>query len=110
MEGSATIGSEGRRKCTGVVTVTGNVVTIPLTNVVNAQTVVLRLNSVTNGTASNDVTISARFLLGDISGDGAVNSTDISLVKSTSGQSIDATNFRNDANVNGSINAGDFPR
>jgi fibronectin-binding autotransporter adhesin len=105
--GSATIGSSGAGNG-GAVTTAGNVVTVPLTSVANAQTVTIKLNSVSNGSVINDVTISVRFLVGDTNGNGAVNASDINLVKSKSGQTIDPTNFRNDVNANGSINAGDI--
>ena len=51
----------------------GNVVTIPLTNVANAQTINVTLNNV-NG--STTVTIPMGVLIGDGNGDGVVNSGD----------------------------------
>jgi hypothetical protein len=46
-------------------------------------------------------------LLGDVSGNGSVNATDVSQVKLQSGQPLTDINFRNDVNANGSINATD---
>ena len=46
-------------------------------------------------------------LLGDTTGNGSVNSLDVSQVKAQSGQTPTNSNFRTDVNVNGSINASD---
>lgn len=88
----------------GMVTVSGNVVTIPLTNVANAQTINVTLNGV-NG-ASNFV-IPMSILVGDESANGVVNSSDVGQTKARVGQPVDATNFRSDVNPNGSINSTD---
>jgi hypothetical protein len=47
-------------------------------------------------------------LLGDTTGNGSVNASDISQAKGQSGQAIGSGNFRNDVNVNGSINSSDI--
>ena len=47
-------------------------------------------------------------LLGDTTGDGSVNSADISQTKSRSGQAVSATNFRSDATVDGNLNSADI--
>jgi hypothetical protein len=90
------------------VTVNGSVVTVDLTGVANAQTLVLTLFSVSDGTNQNDVAIPMSVLLGDTNANGAVNAADISQTKSQSGQSVGASNFREDVNANGSINASDI--
>ena len=46
-------------------------------------------------------------LVGDTTGNGSVNASDVSQTKLKAGQTIDVTNFRNDVTVNGSINASD---
>ena len=46
-------------------------------------------------------------LLGDTSGNGTVNATDVSQTKLQSGQPVTSANFREDVNANGSINATD---
>jgi hypothetical protein len=101
--GSGAIGSGGVSN-NGAVTISGNVVTIPLTNVSNAQAITVTLNSV-NG--SSNIAIPMRVLIGDVNGNGSVNATDISQVKGASGQPVDSANFRADVNANGSINATD---
>jgi hypothetical protein len=101
--GTATIGSGGVSNGGAVVT-SGNVVTIPLTNVANAQTIGVTLNNV-NG--STNVTIPMRVLVGDVNGSAGVSATDISIVKTNAGQPLSPNNFRADVNPNGSINATD---
>ena len=89
-------------------TVNGSEVQINLTGVANAQTTAVALSGVSNGTATSDVVIPISILLGDTTGNGTVNASDVGQVKSKSGQSVDATNFRQDVNTNGSINASDI--
>jgi hypothetical protein len=101
--GMGTVGSGGVSNG-GMVTVSGNVVTIPLTNVANAQTVNVALNGV-NG--STNIVIPMSILVGDANGNGIVNASDVSLTKSQAGQTVGATNFRSDVNANGTINASD---
>jgi hypothetical protein len=101
--GIGTIGA-GSVSDGGRVTVAGNVVTVPLTNVANAQTINVTLNNV-NG--STNVLIPMRVLIGDVNGNGVVNASDISETKSRLGQTVDATNFRSDVNANGAINSSD---
>jgi hypothetical protein len=47
-------------------------------------------------------------LIGDVNGNGAVNTTDIGQVKAVSGEPVSFANFRADVNPNGSINATDI--
>ncbi len=101
--GQGTIGSGGVSNG-GFVVTSGNVVTIPLTNVANAQTIEVTLNNV-NGSSS--VTIPMRVLIGDVNGNGAVNASDVASIKARSGQPVDATTFRADVTADGNINATD---
>ena len=107
--GTGTVGSGGVSNG-GMVTVSGNIVTIPLTNVADQQTIQVRLNGVNSArdTPAADVTIPMSLLLGDSNGNGAVNAGDISQTKGRSGQAVTSANFRSDFNANGSINAGDI--
>ena len=88
--------------------VSGNQVTLNLTGVTNAQTITLTLSGVDDGTTSGDVTVPMAVLVGDTTIDGSVNSSDISQTKSQSGQSVSASNFRQDVTANGSINSSDI--
>src|SRR5438876_1913925 len=105
--GTGCVGSDG--VCTGNVTVSGAVVTVPLTNIANAQVINVRINGV-NGAAdapAADFNIPMGILIGDTSANRIVNATDVSQTKSRVGQPVDTTNFRSDVNTNGALNASD---
>ena len=90
----------------GMVTISGSTVTIPLTNVTNAQTINVTLYGVSSGIG--DVVIPMSVLAGDVNGNRAVNAGDVALVKTRLGQPINATTFRVDVNASGSINGTDI--
>src|SRR6266480_1649253 len=108
--GTGTVGTGGVSNG-GMVTVSGNVVTIPLTNVADQQTINVTLNGVNNTSISDapavNVVIPMSRLLGDTNGNRAVNASDVSQTKGRIGQAVTSANFRSDVNANGSINAGD---
>jgi hypothetical protein len=79
-------------------------VTIPLTNIANAQKLAVTLNNV-NGAIN--VTIPMGVLVGDTNSNGTVNAADVAQTKGRLGQSVGGSNFRSDVNTNGSINAAD---
>ena len=68
-------------------------VTVSVTDVHDDQSNTLASASVTMG-----------LLMGDVDGDGSVTRADLNLVKDDLGQPTDATNFREDVNVDGIIN------
>jgi N-acetylneuraminic acid mutarotase len=88
----------------GTVTIANNVVTVPLTNVANAQTINLTLYAV-NG--STNIVIPMSVLIGDTTANGVVNAGDVSQTKSQVGQAVTMSNFREDVNANGLINSVD---
>ncbi len=95
----------------GLPTFSGNQMTVNLTGVSNAQQVTVQLSSVTDavGQTLPAGTVKMNVLLGDVNGNKAVTATDIGQVKANSGGSpVDGTNFRNDLNVDGSINTSDI--
>jgi CSLREA domain-containing protein len=104
--GTGQVGSAGSSNG-GVATVTGGVVTVPLTNVSNAQQIAVTLSSVSDGTNTNNVVIPMSVLAGDTTANGAVNSSDVAQTQSQSGQPVNSSNFREDVTVNGSINSSD---
>ncbi len=105
--GTGCVGSGG--VCTGNVAVSGNVVTVPLTNVTDQQNINVRINGVNSADApATDINIPMGVLVGDTNANRAVNASDVSQTKGQSGQPVTATNFRSDVNANGSINAGDI--
>ena len=67
---------------------------IHLTGVTNAQRIVTTLSNVSDGVNSANITIPMAVLLGDTTGNGSVNASDVSLTKLKSGQPVDASNFR----------------
>ena len=87
--------------------VNGAQVTVNLTGVANAQTIVITLFGVDNGTNTTNVNIPMGVLLGDTTGNGSVNSTDVSQTKGQSGNAAIAGNFRTDINLNGAITSSD---
>ncbi len=87
--------------------VTGAQVTVNLTGVANAQTITITLNNVSDGTNTGNVSVPMGVLLGDTTGNGTVNASDVSLTKLKSGQPVDASNFREDVTVSNSINSSD---
>ena len=90
--------------------ISGNTVTVNLTGVANAQTVTVTLSNVTDifSQVLPNTAVSASFLLGDTTGNGTVNATDIGQTKAQSGLPVSASNFREDLNVSGAINATDI--
>jgi FtsP/CotA-like multicopper oxidase with cupredoxin domain len=93
-----------------VVSTSGNGTTTPTVNlagVSNIQTITVKLSGVSDGTASNDVSVPMGVLIGDTNWNGSINAADVSQTKSRLGQTIDTTNFRSDINWNGTINAAD---
>ncbi len=92
----------------GGFSVSGTQATVNLTGVSNAQTITVTLAGVNDGIGFGDVTVSMGLLLGDTNGNAAVSAADISQTKSKTGQTTDATNFREDLNVSGSITSADI--
>jgi hypothetical protein len=87
-----------------------NEYTVAIGNVADVQTVVVTLTGVRNagGTNIGNFSVPMGVLLGDATGNGTVNATDVGQAKSLSGLPADAGTFRNDVNVNGAINSSDI--
>ena len=100
--GTGCVGTGG--VCNGNVSVSGAVVTVPLTNIADVQNINVRINSVNS---SGNFDIPMGFLTGDTNGNRTVNAADVAQTKSQLGQTVTASNFRNDVNANGTINAAD---
>jgi hypothetical protein len=83
---------------------------VNLTGVTNAQTIAVSLSNVTDSAGNSSAAISASMavLVGDTTGNGAVNSSDIAQTQSQSGQPVTSDNFREDVTVNGLINSSDI--
>jgi hypothetical protein len=108
VSGNASVTS-GTGSVAGSPTFAANTMTVNLTGVGNAQTIVLNLSSVTDEFSQTlaDTPLSVSFLFGDTNGDRAVNSGDALQTRNRSGQPADATNFLSDVNVDGLVNSGD---
>jgi len=83
---------------------------VDLTGVTNAQLITVSLTDVTDsaGNFSSSVPATMGVLIGDTTGNGAVNSSDIAQTQSQSGQQVSASNFRTDVTANGAINSSDI--
>jgi hypothetical protein len=89
------------------VSVSGSDVTINLSGVTTAQRLVVTLNGVNDGTTIGTATVTMPVLVGDTSGNGVVNASDVSLTKAQVGQPVTTSNFREDVNANGTISSTD---
>jgi uncharacterized delta-60 repeat protein len=87
------------------VSVSGSVVTVDLTGILNAQTITIALTNVND---AGPVSVPMGVLVGDTTADKFVNSADISQTKSQSGNAVTAGNFREDVNADGFINSADI--
>jgi hypothetical protein len=105
--GGATVLSEDSVATTDAPSVSGAVVTVQLHNVSDTQSLTITLVDVSDGTTTGNVSIPMHVLLGDTTGNGTVNASDVSQTKSQSGQVATASNFRTDVTVTGVINASD---
>jgi len=76
----------------------------------NQQYVTVTLTGIQDGYGQTlpSATVVVGLLLGDTTGNGAVNASDVAQVKSQSGQQITGSNFREDVNVNTVINSSDI--
>jgi hypothetical protein len=88
--------------------VAANIVTVNLSGIPNAQTATITLGQVNDGTNTSDVEAAISVLIGDTTGNGLVNSSDIAQTQSQTGQPVTADNFRQDLPVNGAINSSDI--
>lgn len=104
--GAGQIGSGGTANSGNVnIDSTATVVTVPLTNISNAQQIAVTLFGVSDGTNSTNVVIPMSILIGDTNTDTFVDAIDAAQTKSKSGQAINSTNFREDVNADGFLDA-----
>jgi hypothetical protein len=107
-DGSATVDS-GIGTVSGAPVFAGNTATVNLTGVANVQNLTLTLNNVIDqfGQVLPAASVTVSMLIGDTSGNHAVNASDISQTKDQIGQPVTSSNFREDPAVNGTINSTD---
>jgi hypothetical protein len=86
-----------------------NQCTVDLTGVPNQQYLTVTLNNVLDAqNNTGNIAGTMGVLIGDTTGNGSVNASDISQTKSQSGLSVTGANFREDVTVSGSINSSDI--
>jgi hypothetical protein len=107
--GTGCVGTSGACDPNGTVSVSGNIITVPLTNIADAQVINVQINGINSvaDTPTVNLTIPMGILIGDTNANRAVNAADVAQTKSRLGLTVDGTNFRSDVNVNGTINAAD---
>ncbi|CAN5793487.1 hypothetical protein BH20VER1_BH20VER1_00140 [soil metagenome] len=105
--GTASVAGNGQ---VDSVSFSGDDMIIELSNVTDQQTITLTANNVTTpqGGMLAAASVQIGFLAGDVNDSSNVNATDISMVKSISGSTTTAANFRADVVVSGTINATDL--
>ncbi|MDQ6862029.1 MAG: putative Ig domain-containing protein, partial [Verrucomicrobiota bacterium] len=93
----------------GAATFSGATMSVPLTNVTNAQQITLTLSAVTDALSQvlPATTVNMAVLASDVNADGVVNAADATITRNRSGLPVDATTFRADVNTDGAINAAD---
>jgi hypothetical protein len=97
----------GTASVSGVPVVSDNEVTINLTGVSNAQTMTVNLVDLSDGSATDTVSVPMSILTGDTNQNGSVNASDVAQTKSQAGQPATAANYRKDVTASGSVNASD---
>jgi hypothetical protein len=105
---AAAVPATGGTATASTPSVSGNQVTVHLTNVSNAQRFNINLLGVNDGTTTRDISVPMAVLIGDTTANGFVNSSDISQTQGQSGQPVTSSNFRTDVTVNGAINSADI--
>jgi hypothetical protein len=87
-----------------------NQATVNLTGVSNAQTITIALSGVKlkHVASKTAVAVPMSILVGNTTGDGVVDSADVSQTKSQSGRAVTNLNSRQDVNADDSINRTDI--
>ena len=101
-----TPGTNGTGSIAGAI-VSGNHITINLTNVSNAQRLLINLLGISDGAVSNDFSVPMGILTGDVNGNRSVEGNDVSAVQTRTRQRVDSSTFVYDVNANGSIEGSD---
>ena len=107
--GNATLNAPAGGSVSGSPVISGNTMTVALTAVTNEQTITVTLSNVTDiySQVLPDTSVAANMLTADTTGDKTVNHSDLSQVKGQAGLPVNATNFREDINLDGEITHSD---
>ena len=84
-----------------------NQATVNLTGVTNAQRITIALFDANDGMNISDVGFRMGVLLGDVTGNAQVDSSDFLAIKMEVGHAVSGANFRTDVNTNGETNSSD---
>jgi hypothetical protein len=109
VSGNASV-TAGVGSVSGSPTFSNNTMTVNLTGVTDVQQISVTLNNVTDSFAQvlADTAVTMNVLMGDTTGNKGVSSTDLSETKAQSGNSANASNYREDVVTDGSINSTDI--
>ncbi len=90
--------------------ISGNTITVNLSDVSNLQKVTVNLTGVTDEFDQTlaPTTVSMNMLLGDVVGNKTVNGSDVGMTKASTSVPVDLTNFRADVIVSGVVNGSDI--
>jgi arylsulfate sulfotransferase len=86
----------------------GNQVTVNLSNVSNAQNLVINLIQLSDGVTTDTVSVPMSVLAGDSASNGLVNSSDIGAINFELGHPVTASNYRDDVTGDGVIDNSDL--
>ena len=106
--GNANVDS-GVATISGAPVFSGKTMTVNLTGVANAQVLTVSANNVTDQFLQvlPNTSATAKMLIGDTTGNGSVNSSDVGEDKLQTGQPVSSSNFRDDVTASGDINSSD---
>ena len=109
VSGSASV-TGGTGTVTGSPVFSGNMMSVDLTGVSDIQQIIVTLNGVTNnlGQILPNTAVRMNLLVGDTTGNKAVNASDVGQTKNQSGQVTSMANFRTDVNLSGTVTASDI--
>ena len=107
---SATVTPEPGKTATvsGAPLTRNNQITVNLSEVSNAQTIMVNLVGLTDGVTTDTVSVPMSVLVGDSASNGSVNSSDVGKVKLQLGEPVTASNYRDDITADGLINITDL--
>ena len=102
--------TRGNGSVSGAPTFSSNVMNVNLAGVTDAQAIVVTLTGVNDAYSQSlpATSINMNVLAGDTTGNGIVNSSDVSQTKNQSGAAVSDANFREDVTVDGLINSSDI--
>jgi uncharacterized protein (TIGR02597 family) len=104
---TVTPGANATGSMLGSPIVSGNHITINLTNVSNAQRLLINLFGMSDGTINNDFSVLMGVLFADINSSGRTDNGDAIVVRNLSGFIPTPLTFRADVNCSGRIDGGD---